>query len=85
MMIIDLETESVTLAEVIELAREDPVSIITTQGEEVYVTHLRPQAATLTEAETENPTPGAMTQEEVDEAIEEELARLEASALPGEK
>jgi len=85
MTIIDLEHESVTLDDVIELARRDPVSIITAQGEEVYVTHLRPQAAARTEAETENSPPGAMTQEEVDEAIEEELARLEAGGLPSEK
>lgn len=75
MKIINLDRESVTLEEVIELAREDPVSILTVGGDEVYVTHIGQERSEPTEAE--NPPFGAMTVAEVQEAIEEELALLD--------
>ena len=48
MKIIELNHESVTLEDVIELARQDPVSILTARGEEVYVT--LPAKSTISKA-----------------------------------
>ena len=77
MRIIELSEESVTLEDVIELARQDPVSILTGRGEEIYVTNLGCGGARLPATEAKAPEHGAMTVAEVDEAIEEALARLE--------
>lgn len=85
MKIIDLQHESLTLDEVIELARHDAVSIITRCGEEVYVAHLGLEAPTPSQIESKIPIEGALTQEEVEEAIEEELACFEASLLSNGK
>lgn len=81
MRIIELSAETVTLDDVIELARQDPVSILTGRGEEIYVMHLGYEGARLPATEAQAPEHGAMTVAEVEEAIEEELARLEGPVL----
>lgn len=84
MKTIDLDQESVTLEDVIELARQDAVSILTARGEEVYVAHLGQERNKSVPTGTKKPDHEGMTVEEVEEAIEEELAILEGRASPAD-